>query len=133
MLNLGAVLLFLTIILDPFASGARADRIVSTDVEGTQFKIGLASGRLLRSPALAGAVLNLALPGGTTGRVRIDQVQQDPEDQDGDIFLHRLLVANPRIIGPIFATPTRRARAGRFRCTASGIARDGEPRRAASR
>jgi hypothetical protein len=72
--KLAAILLSLVSL---FAAGARADGIVSTDVEGTQLKVNLASGRLLRSPALVGAVLNLALPGGTTGRVRIEQVEKD--------------------------------------------------------
>jgi hypothetical protein len=89
--KLGAILLFLFNIC---AAGARADGIVSTEVEGTQFKVSLASGRLLDSSVLAGAVLNLALPGGTTGRVRIEQVERDPRDPDGDIILHRFLVAD---------------------------------------
>jgi hypothetical protein len=88
--KLAAILLFL---IGLSAAGARADGIVSTDVEGTQLKVSLASGRLLRSPALVGAVLNLALPGGTTGRVRIEQVERDPQDPEGDIVLYRFLVA----------------------------------------
>jgi hypothetical protein len=93
MLKLAATLFFLFAISGLSTRGAVADAIVSTEVEGTQLKVSLASGRLLKSPVLVGAVLNLALPGGTTGRVRIEQVEKDPEDRDGDVFLHRLLVA----------------------------------------
>ena len=93
MSKFGAGLFFFTAILDLFAGGARADRIAATDVAGTQFRVSLASGRVLESPGLVGAVLDLALPGGTAGRVRIEQVEKDPEDREGDIVLHRLLVA----------------------------------------
>jgi hypothetical protein len=90
--KLGAALFLFFTIIEPFAQ-ARADGIVSTDVEGTQLKVSLASGRFLGSAELVGAVLNLALPGGTTGRVRIEHVEQDPKDPDGDIVLHKFLVA----------------------------------------
>src|SRR3954469_6364612 len=89
MLKLAAVFFIFSLLV----GGARADAIASTDVAGTQFRVRLISGRLLDSSALVGAVLNLALPGGTTGHVRIAQVEKDPQDPDEDVFLHRLLVA----------------------------------------
>lgn len=93
MAKLGAFLLLLCAVVGPSPPGARADRIAATNVAGTQFRITLASGRVLEGPELTGATLNLVLPGGAMGRVRIEQIEKDPEDRDGDIFLHRLLVA----------------------------------------
>src|SRR4051794_6533000 len=113
MLKLAAVLFIFCLL----AGGARADAIASTDVAGTQFRVSLISGRLLDSSALVGAVLNLALPEGTTGHVRIEQVEKDSKDPDGDIFLHRLLVAeaptnwvdlcSPDVSGGRWAFPLR--------------------------
>jgi hypothetical protein len=93
MLKIGAAWLFVSIIIGFWAGSAWADRIVSIGVEGTQFRISLESGRLLWSADLIGTILDLTLPGGTIGRVRIERVEKDPEDQGGDIFLHRFLVA----------------------------------------
>ena len=93
MSKIGAAGFFLFVIIGLSAAVVRADQIVSTGIEGTQLRVSLESGRVLWSPELVGAVLNLTLPGGTTGRVRIERVGKDPEDQDGDIFLHRFLVA----------------------------------------
>jgi hypothetical protein len=90
---MATLLVLFILIIGLSARGAEADGIVSTEVEGTQLKVSLASGRRLWSPVLVGAVLNLGLPDGTTGRVRIEQVEKDPQDPDGDVFLHRLLVA----------------------------------------
>jgi hypothetical protein len=86
-------LLVMFVILTPLV--ARAQRIVSVGVEGTQFKVALDNHRILDSLALDGAVLQIALPGGDRQRIQIIEVQKDSADPDGDIFLHRMLVADP--------------------------------------
>ncbi|HKU97569.1 MAG TPA: ADYC domain-containing protein [Vineibacter sp.] len=56
----------------------------SIEAEGTQFKVTMSDGRVLRSPQLAGATLVIAM-GGSTVRVRIDAVERDPEDTRTDL------------------------------------------------
>ena len=51
----------------------------------------LDDGRRLDSLDLIGAVLSLALPGGTAERIRIDAAIPDPDDPSGTIVLHHLL------------------------------------------
>jgi hypothetical protein len=63
MANLGAIRLFIVAPVLLPAGAAQADRIVSVNVEGMQFKVTLESGRLLDSMGLVGAMLDLALPG----------------------------------------------------------------------
>jgi hypothetical protein len=72
---------------------ARADRILSVEVEGTHFKVALESGRLLDSSSLVGAELDLGASGGAARRIRIVEVQKDATDPDGDILLHRIVVS----------------------------------------
>lgn len=68
---------------------ARADPVAPLSVvaEGTQFKVTLADGRVLRSPELAGAVLTVALDGRTV-RVRVDAIEPDPGNPG--VLLHTL-------------------------------------------
>jgi ADYC domain len=71
---------------------------LSVVVEGTQFVVTLADGRVLRSPQLAGAVLTVAI-GGKNVRLRIDAVEPDPGDpargvrRSNDVWLHSFSVA----------------------------------------
>jgi ADYC domain len=58
----------------------------SVDVEGTQFKVTLPDGRVLRSPELVGAVLDLR----SGVRVRIDAVEEDRDSRGGPLWLHTL-------------------------------------------
>ena len=71
-----------------------ADGIAGVTVDGTQFRVTLKSGRVLDSMALIGAVLNVDLQGGAARRIRIVDVRKDPDDPDGEVFLHSLKVAN---------------------------------------
>jgi len=85
------------------AGGAAAQSppvLQSIEAEGTQFKVTMSDGRVLRSPQLVGATLVIAM-GGNTARVRIDAVERDPEDTRKDlpasdaIWLHTFSVVGP--------------------------------------
>ena len=73
----------------PVSSAATADPVapMSVTVEGTQFKVTLTDGRVLRSPELVGAVLSLTLDG-QAARIRIDAVEPDPRSPG--VLLHTL-------------------------------------------
>lgn len=67
----------------------------SIEVVGTLFRVTMASGRILTSPELIGALIEVRNEAGRTMTVRIDAVARDPTDPDGDVWLHRLSVRNP--------------------------------------
>ncbi len=76
---------------------AQADtRLTVTEVaaEGTQFRVSLSDGRVLRSPELVGARLSIATPAGPI-TIRIEQVERDPDARTNDVWLHTLLVEQP--------------------------------------
>src|SRR5215469_7409897 len=62
------------------------------EVFGTHFRITMADGRVLASPDLVGAVLDILDETGRIITVRIDAVTRDPSDADGDVWLHRFSV-----------------------------------------
>ncbi len=74
--------------------------IRTVEAEGSQFKVTLADGRVLRSPDLVGAVLTLAVAG-QERHLRIDAVETDPGDHARGIapspavYLHTLSVQAP--------------------------------------
>src|SRR5262245_55006930 len=74
--------------LVPEADAQPAPGAASVDVEGTQFKVTLPDGRVLRSPELVGAVLNLR----SGLRVRIEAVEEDRDSRGGPVWLHTLSV-----------------------------------------
>jgi hypothetical protein len=59
----------------------------SIEVDGTEFKVTLADGRVLRSAELVGATLSISISGGMT-RLRIDAVERDPETGQTPVWLH---------------------------------------------
>ena len=59
----------------------------SVEVQGTEFKVTLTDGRVLRSRELVGARLTIAM-GGQAVRVRIDGVDRDPDARNGEVWLH---------------------------------------------
>jgi hypothetical protein len=71
-----------------------ADGIAGVAVDGTQFRVTLRSGQVLDSMALIGAVLTVDLRGGAARRVRIVDVRKDPDDPDGEVFLHSMMAAD---------------------------------------
>ena len=58
-------------------------------VEGTEFVVTTAEGRVLRSRDLVGAVLDVQFAGHPI-RMRLAGVEQDPEDRSGQVWLHTL-------------------------------------------
>lgn len=87
-----AVLAGLLAVCAPAAAQSLA--VVAVAAEGTQFRLTLSDGRVLRSPELEGAVLTLATAGGPR-RVRLATVERDPGATSGDVWLHRMLVEQP--------------------------------------
>jgi hypothetical protein len=66
---------------------AAASGLQSVDVDGTEFKVTLTDGRVLRSAELVGATLTISTSGGTM-RLRIDAVERDPETGQAPVWLH---------------------------------------------
>ena len=72
-------------------------RLRSIEADGSQFKVTLADGRMLRSPDLVGAVLTIDFDG-SPQRIRIDAVETDPGVPEKglppspDIYLHTLSI-----------------------------------------
>jgi hypothetical protein len=89
-----AALAALLALLPPAASRAATVAVVSVAAEGTQFRLVLSDGRVLRSPELEGATLVLATPAGPR-RVRLAAVERDPDAKSGDVWLHRMMVEQP--------------------------------------
>ncbi|MGQ0582944.1 MAG: ADYC domain-containing protein [Reyranella sp.] len=86
-----AFLLVLSLLF--FTTAAAAGRPVpQVTVEGTEFVVTLADGRVLRSRDLIGAILDLGV-GGRPMRVRIAAVEPDPDDRSGTVWLHTLETA----------------------------------------
>ena len=70
----------------PQVDAQLARGVASVEAEGTQFKVTLPDGRVLRSPELVGAVLNLR----SGLRVRIEGVEEDRDSRGGPLWLHTL-------------------------------------------
>jgi hypothetical protein len=62
---------------------------------GTSFVVTTPDGRVLKSPDLRGAVLDVADEAGQRLTVRIEDASPDPADTEGDVWLHRFSVRNP--------------------------------------
>ena len=79
----------------PFVLGLAAARLAlaaelrSVEAEGTEFKVTMSDGAVLRSRDLAGAVLTVAV-GGQAMKLRIDSVERDPDAKRGEVWLHTL-------------------------------------------
>ena len=72
--------------------GAGGGRSPLLEVAGTVFRVTMPDGRVLSSPDLIGAVLDVADEAGQTMTVRIDAVARDRSDGDGDVWLHRFSI-----------------------------------------
>ena len=71
----------------PTQGGAQSASLKSVEVQGTEFKVALTDGRVLRSREIVGARLTIAM-GGQMVRVRIDGVERDPDAKNGEVWLH---------------------------------------------
>jgi ADYC domain len=69
----------------PLTTGAA--ELQSIDVDGTEFRVTLTDGRVLRSAELVGATLTISTSGGTM-RLRIDVVERDRETAIVPVWLH---------------------------------------------
>lgn len=88
----------LAIVAAPAALAAptASDRITNITVEGTAFRVSLASGRVLAGRDLIGATLSLTLAGESDPRaIRIADIVADPRDPGGEVLLYRLLEVDP--------------------------------------
>ena len=59
----------------------------SVEVDGTEFKVTLTDGRVLRSPELVGATVTISTTGGPV-RLRIDAIERDPVARNAAVWLH---------------------------------------------
>jgi hypothetical protein len=89
---IAALLLMLLALLLPAAAAAAT--VVSVAAEGTQFRLTLSDGRVLRSADLAGAMLTVMTEGGPR-RIRLEAVERDPGARTDDVWLHTMLVEQP--------------------------------------
>lgn len=71
-----------------FARPANAAQIESIAVSGTQFQVKMSDGSTLTSRDLVGAVLTLA----NGAKLRIDGVEVDPDNDAGDVLLHKISI-----------------------------------------
>jgi hypothetical protein len=78
----------------PVAVAALPASLQSVLVDGTEFKVMLADGRVLRSRDLVGATLMMQI-GPRALRVRIDAVEHDPDARLGDVWLHTISAQAP--------------------------------------
>jgi len=82
-------LIFAAVAVIAATGPAPAAELRSVEADGTQFKVTLSDGSVLRSPQLAGAVLTVTARGETL-RLRIDGVELDPDAKRGEVWLHTL-------------------------------------------
>jgi hypothetical protein len=75
----------------PAAAQSVPVAVAAVAAEGTQFRLTLTDGRVLRSPELAGAALTVMTAGGPR-RIRLDAVEPDPDAKSGVVWLHRMRV-----------------------------------------
>ena len=94
MIRTGWLLLLAALTLTTPADAQTSAGVQSVAAEGTQFRLTLTDGRVLRSPELAGATLVLDTPSGPA-KIRIAAVERDPTAKSGDVWLHTLLVEAP--------------------------------------
>ena len=93
----GAAVVIATLLLGAMSVASRAATMATVETiaaEGTQFRVTLTDGRVMRSPELVGAKLIVATPSGPA-KIRIAAVERDPTLPSDDVWLHTLLVENP--------------------------------------
>lgn len=73
---------------------AAAAELQSVEVEGTEFKVTLTDGRVMRSAGLAGATLSISTSEGPL-RLRIDAVERDPDAKNPPVWLHSFSTEAP--------------------------------------
>ncbi len=81
--------------LGPRAEAAPAVPVRSVMVEGTQFRLTLADGRVLAQEALPGTILAIGDGTGRQRRLRIDTVERDARNPAGEVVLYALSEQDP--------------------------------------
>lgn len=94
MIRTGWLLLLAALTLAAPAGAQKPAGVRAVEAEGTQFRLTLTDGRVLRSPELAGAALVVDTPTGPA-KIRIAAVERDPIAKSDDVWLHTMLVENP--------------------------------------
>jgi hypothetical protein len=77
------------------ATASGQAQLQGVQVSGTEFRIALPDGRVLTDAELVGAVLSVVDRQRGEQSVRIEAVELDPTDPDGDIHLYTLSVQDP--------------------------------------
>jgi ADYC domain len=67
----------------------------SVSVVGSQFRVALDDGSVLQQGALRGVLLTFGDGSGRQQRLRIDSVEPDPRDKDGEVMLYGLSEQDP--------------------------------------
>jgi ADYC domain-containing protein len=95
--TISAVTLLTAVVLSTNAYGqAVPDRIANVDVDGTVFRVRMASGKVLSGPDLVGATLSLREPGNAEPRkFFIESVAPDPMDPDHEVLLYHVFAVDP--------------------------------------
>ncbi len=76
-----------TLLVGAFSLSATAAELRSIEVDGTEFRVTLTAGRVLRSTELVGATLTITTSGGIL-RLRIDAVERVWETGHAPVWLH---------------------------------------------
>lgn len=86
---------FAALAAGPPATAAPQTSVKAVTVEGTEFRVALADGSVLPREALKGMVLTFGDGSGRQRRLRIDSVEPDPRDKDGEVILYGLSEQDP--------------------------------------
>lgn len=91
---IGAILALLAPSLAQAAPTGTRVEVTAVAAEGTQFRLTLSDGRVLRSPELAGATLTIATAHGPR-RIKLETVERDPNAKADGVWLHTMMVEQP--------------------------------------
>lgn len=91
---IGAILGLLIPAFAQTAPAAASVEVTAVAAEGTQFRLTLSDGRVLRSPELAGATLTIRTATGPR-RIRLETVEPDPSAKSEGVWLHTMMVEQP--------------------------------------
>jgi hypothetical protein len=86
---------FTALAAGPPGTAAPQTSVKAVTVEGTQFRVTLADGHVLAQDELAGVEIAFGDGSGRQRRLRIDSVEPDPRDKDGEIMLYGLSAQDP--------------------------------------
>lgn len=91
---MGAILALLIPAIVHAAPAGTTVEVTGVAAEGTQFRLTLSDGRILRSPELAGATLTIRTANGPR-RIKLETVERDPTAKSEGVWLHTMMVEQP--------------------------------------